>query len=145
MKLILDYNTWRCGGDSVITKYDVNDNASFSKIDNPNSLGEGTTTLLNDQGYMCCLGQFSPQLNNAVRMRDMQGLAEPHEIGQEVSLLCTETISDYDGYDEFTDTCLSTSAIEINDSTNTTPLEKIVLLKELFSKADCEIEVINLP
>ena len=144
MKLILDYNTWRCGGDAVISQFDGEDGSLFKEVNNPNSLGEGTTNLLNVEGFMCCLGQFSPQINNEIKVMDMQGLAEPHEIGQEIGLLCTESIFD-DGYDKFSDTRLSIHAIEINDSTNTTPLEKIVLLKELFAKADCEIEVINLP
>lgn len=32
--LILDYNTWRCGGDGI------------------NKLGEGNTSLLNNQGFL---------------------------------------------------------------------------------------------
>ena len=140
MKLILDYNTWRCGGDSTITKYDDSSNSSFTTIYNTNKLGEGNTALLNDQGYMCCLGQFSPQLNSNVKMEYMEGLGEPHDLQLEIPLL-TELFH----YDEMSDTKLSTDAININDDYITTPEEKIVLLKELFAKVDCEIEVINLP
>jgi hypothetical protein len=42
-KLILDYSKWRCG------------------MDGANSLGDGETALLNDKGFMCCLGMFGKQ------------------------------------------------------------------------------------
>ena len=127
--LILDYSTWRCGGDGI------------------NKLGEGNTALLNNQGFMCCLGQFSLQLNDEVKMITIEGLGEPHELQVEIDLLVTLDEDDiYSGLENYaSDTNLTKGAIEINDEVFTTPLEKIVLLKELFAKADCEIEVINLP
>ena len=41
------------------------------------------------------------------------------------------------------DTDLSNKAMTINDRITTTPEEKILALKELFSKEGYEIEVIN--
>lgn len=142
MKLILDYNKWRCGGDSTITKYDDGSNSSFTTIDNTNKLGEGDTKLLNDQGYMCCLGQFSLQLNTTISSLNISGFGEPGEIEDDI-LLLTSDYGDGDGY-SCRNTSLSDEAMTINDDSSTTPEEKIVLLQELFAKADCEIEVINL-
>ena len=129
MKLILDYNTWRCGSEGV------------------NKVGEGSTLLLNNQGFLCCLGQFSPQLNDKIKMIDMEGLGEPHDLAVEIDLLVTlDEDNIFYGLDNYAqDTEITERAIGINDEVLTTPLEKIVLLKELFAKADCEIEVINLP
>lgn len=44
MKLTLDLNKWRCGGDN-----------------GPYKWGDGETCLLNDNNKMCCLGQFGLQ------------------------------------------------------------------------------------
>ena len=46
VKFTIDVNTWRFGG----------------MRDCKNKHGEGHTYLLNNEGYMCCLGQISLQL-----------------------------------------------------------------------------------
>lgn len=132
-KLVLDYSKWRCGGDFT---------------DAPgNQLGEGPTMLLNEQGFMCCLGQFSLQLDTDLDEYDICNLGEPADLDQEVTLLCY-TEGDVDPAaedDEHTthSTILSDKAIAINDDGDTTPEEKIAQLRELFGAAGYEIEVIN--
>ena len=50
-KLVIDIAKWRCGG-----------NASATYENPETTLGDGSTALLNPEGYMCCLGQFQKQL-----------------------------------------------------------------------------------
>lgn len=45
MKFTIDRSKWRCGGSDYSTKR-----------------GDGATTMLNSNGYMCCLGQICTQL-----------------------------------------------------------------------------------
>lgn len=126
-KLILDYSNWRSGGSegSPVTE---------------NIVGKGSTQMLNDEGFMCCLGQFAPQLNCDVKFEGMRGTGEPCDNG----LIKLLTINDDDdGIVE--NTQLSTDAMDINDDNETTPEKKIVLLKALFATNNCEIEVINKP
>lgn len=121
--LILDYSTWRSGGDG------------------PNKLGKGNTALLNREGSMCCLGQFAPQLNYGIKKDCMLDQGNPADLPKKIPGL-----SKRDGKnDYYLDTKLSTTAIGINDDANTTPQEKIILLKRLFSKNGYKIKVINCP
>lgn len=118
--LILDYNTWRCGAEG------------------PNKLGEGTTALLNDEGYMCCLGQFSKQLNPEVEDRIILGHGVPSNIDIEIQGL---TFSNQVGM--IINTALTTEAININDNPESTPREKIERLTALFYRHGYSITVIN--
>lgn len=122
--LILDYNTWRSGG-------------------NPgedNAVGKGSTMLLNEEGYMCCLGQWIPQLNPEVQNNDLLDEGEPCNITTEIELL---SITNFDG--DIVNTEFSDNAIAINDNTVTTPKEKINGLRVLLSKQGYELNVINEP
>ena len=113
-KLILDESKWRCGGDSPNPK---------------NRRGKiGTETqLLNEQGRMCCLGQFSLQLNKKLKKKDILELAEPVELRTDIPPLNER--SDY-GY--IRNTSLSKAAMLINDTEETSVEEKVKKLKELF-------------
>jgi len=123
-KLILDYSKWRCGKDGE------------------NSLGEGSTLLLNDEGFFCCLGLFSPQLNPDITEAELIGTGEPGDLATLVPLLNQEWD---DGENDLVSTGLSEAAIEINDDDQSTPEKKIAQLKELFAPVGYEIEVINQP
>lgn len=116
-QLILDYSKWRCGGD-----YD-------------NKLGEGETMLLNVYNFMCCLGQFSLQLSNLTE-DDIRYRITPSMLYVSVPDLTDSN---------FNNSLLSRKAMIINDSSQTTPLEKIESLKKLFSEHGYSITVINLP
>jgi len=126
-KLILDYSKWRCGGNSV------------------NKIGESGTEMLNEQGYMCCLGQFSLQLNKEIEMKDIYGTFGPSKLKAIPILNEPAQTIERIGMNPFENSYISQKAIVINDDEHTTPEQKIELLKELFATVDCEIEVINKP
>ena len=119
--LTLDVNKWRCGA-----------NGGYK-------LGEGDTELLNSEGFMCCLGQFASQLNPIIKTEDLLYIGEPSDINYEIVDLNKKT-----GFENMCNTDLSFKAIDINDNDDTTVIEKIDLLKELFIKHNYNIEVINL-
>jgi hypothetical protein len=115
----IDYAKWRCGGDG------------------PNKLGDGRTALLNDKGFMCCLGQVSLQLG--LTTRQIFGKYAPVNVMVE-NILCERLTSGV-----FASSALAGDAMKINDNTETTPAEKMAALKELFAEHGHEIEFINVP
>lgn len=120
-QLILDYSKWRCGGIKIYK----------------NSLGEGLTRLENNEGFQCCLGQFSLQLNNTIKNQDIINLGGPRFINKKIPLLSIKLKGDYKN------TMLAYKAININDSTVTTPAQKIKELRKLFLTKGYTIKVIN--
>lgn len=119
-KLILDYSTWRCGGNDL------------------NKLGIGDTCLINKEGFMCCLGQFSLQLSKVTK-GEMLAEGEPSDLPMVIP-----DLSEFDDGSYYS-TVLSDDAIGINDNPNTTPSDKVKELKTLFSKSGYEIEVVSQP
>src|SRR5688500_5363036 len=97
-KLILDYSKWRCGEDGI------------------NKVGECIVALLNDQGFMCCLGQFGKQMG--MNDEEMLNKGEPIECNThtQVPLFINDNYS------------FVADAISINDDELTTPERKIELL-----------------
>lgn len=124
-KLILDYSKWICGGGL-------------------NKLGEGSVALLNKEGYMCCLGQWSLQLGATDQAILNNG--EPSELGMYLPGL---TIMSNEDDEYMTSVCrnskLSMEAMTINDDEETTTEEKIILLTEACERHGFELEVINRP
>ena len=112
-KLILDYSKWRCGmyGDD--------------------SLGEGDTALLNNAGFMCCLGQFGKQCG--IPEDELLNRGEPCECETRVPLF------EKDGG------AFVVAAININDDENTTPEAKLNAIETLLREEGIELEVINKP
>lgn len=119
MKLILDYAKWRCG---FYGKY---------------QLGVGSTTLLNDEGYMCCLGQWSQQLGAVYS--ELINKTSPVTF-KRVLLPLTNFSNGHVHNSE-----LSIKAMEINDNEYTTIGEKLSQLTELLKTHNIELEVINMP
>lgn len=122
INLTLDYSKWICGEGG------------------PHQVGKGQVALLNRDGFMCCLGQWSLQLGCSEDL--ILGRGEPGEVGVEIPGLC------YQGDREehviyYHDTKFSNDAIKINDDKNTTPEEKIKLLTDLCANNNFELEVIN--
>jgi hypothetical protein len=120
-KFVLDVSKWRCGGGTT------------SGV----RLGKGDTALLNEFGYMCCLGQFCKQ--EGLPEIDLIEIGEPYELEKEVPLL---TLLNEDGY---INSAFSKKAMDINDDECTTVLQKINQLRELFATVDIELEVVNIP
>lgn len=120
--LVLDYSKWRCG-----------DNGE-------NRLGEGNTSLLNMEGFMCCLGQFSLQLDKDVTEELIIKNGNPHDISitKRIPLLTKK-----DNKYGFKDTAFSENAIKINDDAKSTPDQKISKLRSLIKKYKYKLKVIN--
>lgn len=129
MKLVLDYSIWRCG--------------DFGAT----HLGEGTTSLRNIEGFECCLGQFCKQIDPTLVNDFILHTGEPYQLEREITgLTVMDEHGGWNGEDiEYHNSILSTEAMSINDNTETTPDEKIIELKKLFTQYGHEIEVINQP
>ena len=121
----IDCNTWRCG-----------DNGKYK-------LGEGNTALLNKEGYMCCLGQIALQLD--VHEADLLGVGEPDQLDIDIELLTIRYNSDEEELSIIANSELSSDAMRINDSTESTVSQKMKELKELFNDNGYGLEFINIP
>lgn len=115
-ELVLDCSKWICG---------------HSSDPSENKLGEGETALLNDDGYMCCLGQFSKQAG--LIDDELRNNFVVENLNKEVNDLCHE------GYG----TQLAEDAMSINDMHGMTIKERIIELKKLFSAKGYKIKVKN--
>ena len=121
----IDCNTWRCG-----------DNGDYK-------FGEGNTALLNDEGFMCCLGQVALQLD--VHEADLLGKGEPDQLDIDIELLTIRYNGDEEEEFIIANSVLSLDAMRINDSTESTVSQKMKELKELFNDKGYDLEFINIP
>lgn len=113
-ELILDEATWRCGNCSG------NSN---------NRRGEGPTRLLNDEGFMCCLGQFALQLDSLLKEDKLNRCSTPSSLNRAIDLL-TRVL----GNGMVMDSNLSKMAMSINDDSDTTIEQKVEKLSSLFEE-----------
>ncbi len=119
LKFIIDRSIWRTGDEGNV------------------ATGDGNTALLNECGYMCCLGMISEQLG--VDKDDLLGLGEPEELSgflddlSELDLLLDE---------HGVNTNLSDDAITINDGDLPVEEKEKELIK-LFGEHDVELEFIG--
>jgi hypothetical protein len=122
-KLVLDYSKWRCG------------------LRSHNQLGEGSTSLQNEEGYMCCIGQWCNQIG--VSSEELQKISNPFclKTKTDISLFA---IPDPE-YGGLKNTRLATDAMYINDEHGTTPADKINKLRNLLASYNIDLEVINQP
>lgn len=121
MKLYLDLKKWVCGGGK--TKF-----------------GNGSSQLLNNENYMCCLGQFSCQLEPKVELLDI-GSPESVEFENKDNFLLTK--DEEDDWVNYYDSVLSSDCIDINDDSQTSVTEKIKLLKKRLKKNNIELQIKN--
>ncbi len=119
-ELTLDCSKWRCGG--------------FGK----NTYGQGSTALLNKEGFMCCLGQFGEQLGVP------EDLLLDHHVPSEIDE-GYQTLYEQAGLlnDSLREESLSDTLVAINDNSFSTPEEKIEQIKETLSKEGITLRVIN--
>ena len=126
MNFVLRIDQWRCGKDG------------------PYSLGIGETQLRNDQGFLCCVGQWTEQVEGKE--------LEPNEAGEPACLerdieYLTIMIEDYAidfGYlSRITNTNLASDCMSINDTETTTVAEKIKLLHNRLAQDGHTLEVIG--
>lgn len=121
-KLVLDYSKWRSG------------------LRGHNSVGLGFTKLKNEEGYMCCLGQWCQQLG--VPNEELENNSEPWSLKTTVDIsLFTQS----DNWGGLKNSKLASSAIFINDELGTSPADKINKLTTLLASHNIELEVINIP
>lgn len=121
--LILDCKTWRCGGDEHLEKTPLE-----------NCLGKGETVLLNKEGYMCCLGQFSLQVNPELKSKDILFKGAPDVVECDLGFLQGNHCNNSD---------FSNIAVEINDDDTTTLQQKLLGLAMLCAAEDIELQVKN--
>jgi hypothetical protein len=125
----LNYKRWVCGQSGV--------------NNGVNRLGLGDSMLLNKEGYMCCLGQYSEQCK--IDKKALIGTACPDNINIDGPIPGL-TVKDEDGNGfGFRNTKLAELAMEINDDNYTTVAEKIKKLKSLFSKNHIKLKLMNFP
>lgn len=122
-KLILDYSKWICGFEAL--EYC------------PHQLGKGNVRLLNDEGFSCCIGQWSLQCGFKKN--------EIIERGGPDSLRRIFPLFNHKRDEWFADTVLAQDCITINDDIKTTPELKIRLLTSRLAKEGITLEVINKP
>lgn len=121
--LTLDVSKWRCG---------------ITAFDKENRTGEGTTYLLNDYGYMCCLGQFALQFGAS--KEELLHNSYPTSLSRNYPLISKKTKGGY-----IIETRFSDNAIHINDNESTTVKTKIKQLKSLCKEHGYKLKVINNP
>ncbi len=111
--LVLDYKKWRCG-------YCINDGIT--------SHGSGFIELLNEEGYMCCLGQFS--LQSGLSKNKIKCKNTPADLSCEIDGLNYKKFNSRDK--DYSDTSLSKKCISINDNMHTIS-QKVIDLIEVLS------------
>lgn len=122
MELILDYSTWRCGGNEP-----------------NNQLGKEETSMYNKEGFSCCLGQFTPQLNPEILITEIANIGTPLGVFIKTKKVIPFLVENNQNSD------LSVTAMLINDNEYTSPQQKIDALTSLFKSSGHTIKVINQP
>lgn len=105
-----------------------------------NTKTKGSSSLLNLEGNMCCLGQFSEQCG--VDKQELNNVSVPHGVGCHIPFLTHIDNNDK----EEVNTQLSKTAMSINDRKHRYGVaEKVVNLRELFSGIGRTITLKNFP
>lgn len=118
----LDVSKWRCGQNG------------------PNELGEGNTSLLNKEGFMCCLGQFAKQ--KGVSELNLLDNGEPSDLQEGYDPLFVKG-SKYKEDDTciYDNTPLADHLMQINDDENSNVKDKIQAISGALKDAGCELVV----
>lgn len=122
----LDTSKWRCGGSVP-------------------SLGKGDTFLLNHEGYMCCLGQFSlPYVSDEESLRI---LADPKDAANDLDCGYHEAFVT-EGWRKgatcsWVNTELAAELMAVNDCPVTTPAEKVEQIRVLLAQEGHELVVVD--
>lgn len=120
MKFIIDYSKWRAGGAG---RYQI---------------GEGETQLLNDEGFMCCLGQVTLQICPEMKKEDILGYCTPAGQLKQIKYLTNN-------FGSVCNSRLTRDAMEINDEADLETKKRIERLSGLFIMNGHALEFINLP
>lgn len=129
-KFIIDRSIWRTGGEP--------------KNGNSVHTGKGPTQLLNQHGFMCCLGMVCEQMG--VPRNHLFDISQPEDISSYSSI---DMINRFLVYkpdvreEEYSNTIFTCDAMDINDDVNIASEQREAKLKEHFAKRGIEIEFIN--
>ena len=117
-ELVLDYRIWRSGG---------------HRAEGLNKVGKGDTSLLNEEGYMCCLGQFCQQA----------GVIKHYLVNREYPCELDNAPKLFVSNGNMTD--LAGLATDINDDGFSSVAERVMKLQALFEKHGRTIVLQNFP
>ena len=124
-QLIIDRSKWRTGGEGY------------------RHTGIGDTQLLNDDGYMCCLGFYCLQAGvpqdkilNVGEPDDIVNVREFYDKSEDFAFLLVDR--DYDD-DSMINTDFTRTAIRINDKESITPDEREKMIKDHFKYMGIEV------
>lgn len=126
-KIKIELANWRRGGDTQ------------------EMLEWGPVCLLNAKGKLCCLGFISEQLG--VPRDAIFDKGEPYEIASQwldkiPQLMEVSENSSYEDEPTIYTTLTTREAIDINDDEDSTDMDKIAKLTELFAKVGIELEFV---
>lgn len=124
---VVDMLTWRSGGCVDFGEYLV---------------GKGETTLLNPEGYSCCLGQCA--LQDGIPDNQLLLRGSPLDVqGEELWENFTQGAPWIDNRKALEHTSFSETAMRYNDSTNTTVKDRMSSLRRLFKSYNMTLKFKN--
>ena len=122
-------------------KFTINRSKWRTGTEGSNKTGIGDTFLLNNEGFMCCLGFYSIQagfgvtdcLNEPYARNIVRKRKDKADSFKKLEML----VHELDG--EYYHSAFATEAMGINDN-KTIPEQKEIEIKELFAKEGVEVE-----
>lgn len=122
--LIIDRAKWRTGGISYL---------------NLNYTGEGSTLLLNEEGFMCCLGFRCHQMG--VPEEDLLGSPTPDSLSELYDIPdLIEKVGLFCDFSVYRDTRFTQDAVNINDNTGLSSKEREKAITKHFKKIGVTVE-----
>lgn len=118
-KFKVDRSKWRCGDDG------------------PYAHGEGETQLLNEEGFMCCLGYCLNQLK--VPKKKLKKVEVPEQVEGITESVLVRRVKMEEKYEYLHDSALTIEAITTNDQKFYTREEREAKLSEIFKKHGQEL------
>lgn len=132
----IDADKWRCGCGH-------------------NALGDGYTRMLNEEGYMCCLGQISEQMG--VEKQFLKESCDPEEVANRIingneSSVAKQKYLTHNHLIKYIKKCknnvrlsnLAKRAIDINDDKDLSTKERVEKLKALFADNGIKLRFKNI-
>lgn len=117
--LIIDRAKWRTGGD----------------LSYPNATGEGSTLLLNDEGFMCCLGFRCHQMG--IPKNDLLNVGTPGSLS---GLYDIPDLIEGMYFGCFDNSRFASKAIQLNDDPFLTPEQREKAITEHFKTIGVTVE-----
>lgn len=107
----------------------------------PERTGKGKTRLLNDEGFMCCLGFAC--LSQNMNKKDIKNIPVPIEVSTTINKSIQGLTTCKGPLKKYSSTVFTHKAIKINDDSRTTVKEKIILLTKLCKRHGHQIRFIK--